>query len=83
MQRFGGRVSRSNLSLVSIVRVAPLATLALLLASACGKSGGVPPAFPPAEVAVLTVRPATVPETFEFPGQVEPYRRVEVRSRVE
>jgi membrane fusion protein (multidrug efflux system) len=24
-----------------------------------------------------------VPESFEFPGQVEPYRRVEVRSRVE
>ncbi len=82
MQRFGGRVSRSNLTLISIVRVAPRATLVLLLASACGKRGD-PPAFPPAEVAVVTVRPATVPETFEFPGQVEPYRRVEVRSRVE
>jgi membrane fusion protein (multidrug efflux system) len=39
--------------------------------------------FPPAEVSVVTVRPATVPEAFEFPGQVEAYRRVEVRSRVE
>jgi membrane fusion protein (multidrug efflux system) len=34
-------------------------------------------------VAVVTVAPATVPETFEFPGEVTPFRRVEVRSRVE
>ncbi len=39
--------------------------------------------FPPAEVSVVTVRPRPVPETFEFPGEVLPYRRVEVRSRVE
>ena len=39
--------------------------------------------FPPAEVSVVTVQPATVPEAFDFPGQVEAYRRVEVRSRVE
>jgi membrane fusion protein (multidrug efflux system) len=32
---------------------------------------------------VVTVAPATVPETFEFPGEVTPFRRVEVRSRVE
>jgi membrane fusion protein (multidrug efflux system) len=56
---------------------------ALLLLAACGKKGGGPMMFPPAEVAVVTVQPAAVPETFEFPGQVEAYRRVEVRSRVE
>ncbi len=39
--------------------------------------------FPPAEVGIVTVQPTTVPESFEFPGQVEAYRRVEVRSRVE
>ena len=39
--------------------------------------------FPPPEVSVLTVAPHAVPETFEFPGEVLPYRRVEVRSRVD
>jgi len=39
--------------------------------------------FPPAEVSIVTVQPSAVPETFEFPGEVAPYRRVEVRSRVE
>jgi membrane fusion protein (multidrug efflux system) len=39
--------------------------------------------FPPAMVSVVTVQPETVPETYEFPGQVEAYRRVEVRSRVD
>lgn len=31
----------------------------------------------------MTVRPEAVPLTYEFPGQVQPYRRVEVRSRVD
>ena len=31
----------------------------------------------------MTVAPHAVPETFEFPGEVVPYRRVEVRSRVQ
>ena len=44
-----------------------------------------PKAFvpPPAQVGVVTVAPATIRETFEFVGQVSPFRRVEVRSRVE
>lgn len=60
--------------------VAAVATL--LLAAACGKKpqGG---GFPPPQVGVVTVQPATVPESFEFPGQVEPFRRVEVRARVD
>ncbi|HEX4684147.1 MAG TPA: efflux RND transporter periplasmic adaptor subunit, partial [Gemmatimonadaceae bacterium] len=54
-----------------------------IAAAACRKSA--PPAFtmPPAQVAVVTVQPAQIPEQFEFVGQVEPFRRVEVRSRVE
>jgi membrane fusion protein (multidrug efflux system) len=32
---------------------------------------------------VVTVQPQAVPLTFEFSGQVVPYRRVEVRSRVD
>jgi membrane fusion protein (multidrug efflux system) len=75
-------VNSSRLPAVAGVRAAPLLAAVLLLAS-CGKKGGGPPMFPPAEVAVVAVQPATVPETFEFPGQVEAYRRVEVRSRVE
>jgi membrane fusion protein (multidrug efflux system) len=77
----GGRVHRSVPAVISN-RALPLATAALLLAAGCGKKGG-PPMFPPTEVSVVTVQPTSVPETFEFPGQVEAYRRVEVRSRVE
>jgi len=39
--------------------------------------------MPPSQVSVVTVQPETVPETYEFPGRVEAYRRVEVRSRVD
>ena len=39
--------------------------------------------FPPAQVGVVTVTPHTVPLPYEIVGQVEPFRRVEVRSRVE
>jgi membrane fusion protein (multidrug efflux system) len=48
-------------------------------------SNGQPQAFvpPPAQVGVVTVAPATIHEAYEFVGQVSPYRRVEVRSRVE
>lgn len=54
----------------------------LLAAAACGGEPGGRP-FPPPEVAILTVVPRTVPETFEFPGQVQAYRRVQVRARVD
>lgn len=66
------------------IRSLPYAAAAgvLLITTACGQKGD-PPAFPPPEVAVLTVSPTTVPETFEFPGQVQAYRRVEVRARVD
>jgi len=40
-------------------------------------------AFPPPQVSIITVARRPVPEVFEFPGEVDPYRRVEVRSRVE
>ena len=32
---------------------------------------------------MLTIEPHSVEESFEFPGQVEPFRRVEVRARVD
>lgn len=57
------------------------------IASACdnappaGAPAGMAP--PPAEVGVVTVATASVPLTYEFSAQVVPYRRVEVRPRVE
>lgn len=57
--------------------------LLVLGATACKKSA--PPAvtMPPAQVGIVTVHPARIPEPFEFVGQVAPFRRVEVRSRVD
>jgi membrane fusion protein, multidrug efflux system len=58
--------------------------VALLLAvTACNKAPGKPFAPPPAQVGIVTVAPTSIPEAYEFVGQVQPYRRVEVRSRVE
>jgi membrane fusion protein (multidrug efflux system) len=54
----------------------------LALLAGCRKSGPPPPP-PPAEVGVVTVTPRPVPETFEFTGEVQPYRRIEVRARVD
>ena len=61
---------------------AVLGAVALAFVTACGKPaarGG----FPPAEVSIVTVTPQSVPVSYEFSAQVVPYRRVEVRSRVE
>ena len=49
---------------------------------ACSKPAK-PFAPPPAQVGIVTVAPTSIPEAYEFVGQVSPYRRVEVRSRVE
>ena len=65
------------------VRSAALAAVILVVAAGCRRGGGGFGGFPPAEVAVVAVAPRTVAQSFEFPGQVEPYRRVEVRARVE
>ena len=65
------------------VRVAVVAACALLVSSGCRKGGAGFGGFPPPEVSVLAVTPQPVPETFEFPGEVTAYRRVEVRSRVD
>jgi membrane fusion protein (multidrug efflux system) len=56
--------------------------LAVALINGC-KGSAPPPAPPPPEVAVVKVAPTEVPESFEFSAEVQPYRRVEVRARVE
>jgi membrane fusion protein, multidrug efflux system len=38
---------------------------------------------PPTQVGVVTLTPTSISEPYEFVGQVEPFRRVEVRSRVD
>jgi len=53
-----------------------------LMGSGCKKNAP-PPAPPPPEVAVVSVQPQRLPTAFEFTGEVEPYRRVEVRSRID
>ena len=60
----------------------PLAGIVLVLAAACHAKA--PPQAPaPPQVAVVTVTPKPVPEPYEFSAQVVPYRRVEVRARVD
>ena len=54
-----------------------------IAAAACSKSNAAPPAPPPPEVGVVTVQPRTLPLSYEFVGEVQPIRRVEVRSRVD
>lgn len=77
-QRSGSAVTVTLIALVAVV-------------SACG--AGAPPgagaggggrgAPPPSEVAVVTVEPANLSVTYEFSAAIVPYRRVEVRARVE
>ena len=59
--------------------------LAVLLAmtAACGRSAPPAQAPPPPEVAVVELRPETLPLTYEFVGEVQPIRRVEVRARID
>ena len=63
--------------------------IGLLSLGGCTKAGGtgvqqqglaVPP---PPQVGIVTVSPATIAQPYELGAQVQPYRRIEVRSRVE
>jgi membrane fusion protein (multidrug efflux system) len=57
-------------------------TLALALIAGCKKAPP-PQAPPPPEVVTVSVMPRPIPETFEFSGEVQPFRRVEVRARID
>jgi membrane fusion protein (multidrug efflux system) len=63
-------------------RVIAAGVTAAIVAGACKKAAP-PPAPPPPEVAVVQVEPHRVPTSYEFTGEVQPYRRVEVRARVD
>lgn len=59
------------------------ATLFVLFAvAACGKSDTKPPAPPPTEVSVITIKQAALGVTNELPGRLESSRIAEVRARV-
>ena len=60
-----------------------LAAAALVFGLACSNAPAKTPAPPPTQVGIVTVAATSIPESYEFVGQVSPYRRVEVRSRVE
>jgi len=63
-------------------RVIAAGVTAAMVAGACKKDAA-PPAPPPPEVAVVQVEPRRVPTSYEFTGEVQPYRRVEVRARID
>jgi membrane fusion protein (multidrug efflux system) len=63
-------------------QIVVVAAVALTMVGACKKSAP-PKAPPPPEVSVAEVAPHRVPTTYEFTGEVWPYRRVEVRSRID
>jgi membrane fusion protein, multidrug efflux system len=72
-------MSRSHTRAIAFGSFA-LATLAACGGGKAAQQGFVPP---PAQVGIVTVAPTSIAEPYEFVGQVEPYRRVEVRSRVD
>jgi membrane fusion protein, multidrug efflux system len=71
------RSARGRLLAIIATLLAPLA------ASGCNKSAATPSAPPPPEVGVVTVSPKALPLSYEFVGEVEPIKRVEVRARVD
>jgi membrane fusion protein (multidrug efflux system) len=57
--------------------------LAPLAAAGCHDSAATPSAPPPPEVGVVTVAPRALPLSYEFVGEVQAIKRVEVRARVD
>jgi len=79
----GGRSHVSHPLPVTIARARLAALAATLLVPGCQSRGPAMSGFPPPEVAVVEMTPRDVPELFDFPGQVEAFKRVEVRARVD
>lgn len=67
---------------IQMLSVPTLAVAALALTTGCKKEAP-RSAPPPAEVGIVTVAPAALPISYEFSAEVQPYRRVNVRARVD
>src|SRR5919199_6546289 len=73
--------SRRNRPAVLAGRMAGhMLLLAALVGGGCRKAA--PAAPPPPQVSVLTVQPASVAASYEYTGQAEASKRVEVRAQV-
>jgi membrane fusion protein (multidrug efflux system) len=59
-----------------------LAVFAVFGLPACTKADGSAAAPPPPEVTVATIQPRDLPATFEYVGQIDGVREVEVRPRI-
>ena len=68
--------------LARIVRASlPIAVVAVALAG-CSKPPQAPHGPPPAQVTTMVVQPRTLPVTYEYVGQTQGVKEVEVRARV-
>ena len=72
--------SRRLLLIPGLALGAGLVLAGARLATAGGEKP--PPAPPPAQVSVVTVKPQTVEEELEFLGEVEAFHSVQVRAKV-
>jgi membrane fusion protein (multidrug efflux system) len=59
-----------------------LAAGCLLASSGCKRQSDAPPPPPPPEVEIITAQAGTVPITYDYVGQTEASKQVEVRARV-
>jgi hypothetical protein len=67
MQTFGESIFRAVLLLLAVV-----------LPTACGKEAAAPAGRPPADVTTISVTPRDTPVSFEFVGQTQSSREVEL-----
>jgi membrane fusion protein (multidrug efflux system) len=65
------------------MRLLLFALVASVLLTACGKEEPDAQARPPAPVTVLRIEPRDTPVTFEYVGQTESTRQVQIRARVD
>lgn len=66
-----------------LLQITVLTVMLILAAAGCDKKSTARPTPPPAEVSVETLTASTVPVEYEFLGQTQASRSIEVRARVQ
>lgn len=66
-----------------LLQITVLTVMLILTAVGCNKKDAARPTPPPAEVSVETLTASTVPVEYEFLGQTQASRSIEVRARVQ